>query len=205
MLLAETTSELCQTEYFQHSGLVWEKMEGLCTLVAYDRFISDRAFGQKKRILHTPGDQPILDLDKFTRVGRPDGRSPIYIIESENPDTNQFGDYLNVYMLREVEMPLKVYSKVQTGQTASGAPILVDGELPGEFWCDLERFGVSRSSDLPVDYSSFTVTTSRSVPLPADCRLHIDVGYQIRKFAITERFDLMNSVQLRVREIDGAQ
>ena len=35
-------------------------------------------------------------------------------------------------------------------------------------------------------------------------RLHVDVGYAVKKFAITERFDLMNSAQLRVRDADAS-
>lgn len=204
MLLGETVSELCKTPFFLFNGTSWEESDDLCTLAVYDRFISDRAFGQKKRIMHTPGDKPLLDLDKFVRVGRPDGRSPVYIIESENPDTDQFGNYLNTYMLREVQLPLQVYAKVKVGQTASGAPKYEDSLLPWQFWCDLERYGVARSSELPVDYDSFTITTSRAVPLPKDCRLHVDVGYTVMKFAITERFDMMNSAQLRVRDADAS-
>lgn len=203
MLLSETIEGLYDTPLFAFDGTDWTKQDELGYLASYDRFISDRAFGQKKRVLTTPGATPLKFIDKYLRVGSPTSDST-FIIESQNPDVNEHGVHLNVYMLREVQSPLRVWAWEVTGTTAAGKPIKERVQLPGEHWCDLERYGVLNSSEIPtVAYSSYTLTTSRNVTLPEDCMLEVDLDYRVVRFRITERFDLMNSIQLRLGEWDG--
>lgn len=202
MLLSETIEGLYNTELYAFNNDTWELMPQVCSLQTYDRFVSDRAFGQKKRILLVPGNTPLQFLDRYYRVGSP-GSDSTFIIESQNPDINEHGTYLHVYMMREVQSELRVEGWVVTGTNAAGVDRRERQVLPGQHWCDLERYGVLNSTETMVAYSSYTLTTSRSVPLPADARLIVDLGYREVQFRISERFDLMNSIQLRVGEWDG--
>lgn len=204
MLLSETVEGLYGTPLFMYDPdtAVWVKQPMPCTLAAYDRFISDRAFGQKKRLLQTPGGHPLVHLDKYYRAGSADSEST-FIIESQNPDLNENGTYLHVYMLREVAHPMQVEVWGEEETLASGVKQRKRVLLPEVHWCDLERYGSSNSSELPTTYTSYTLTTSRSVTLPEDCKVRVSLGYRLLEFGITERFDLMNSVQVRAREWDG--
>lgn len=202
MLLEETVEELYQTPLFAHDGTAWTLQPQKCALAAYDRFISDRAFGQKKRVLLTPGNQPLDTIDKYYRVGTANSEGT-FIIESQNEDLNEFGSYLNVYMLREVQSPLRVLAWDETAKNAAGVPIRQRRIISDWHWCDLERYGAANSTEVMVTFSTYTLTTSRNVELPEDCRLEVDLGYRVLQFRIIERFDLMNSIQLRLGEWDG--
>lgn len=202
MLLSETVEGLYHTPLYAFDGTQWVLLNEKGYLAAYDRFISDRAFGQKKRILTTPGNSPLPYIDTYYRAGSPNSDST-FIVESQNPDMDEHGTHLHVYMLREVLFRLQVFAWQEVGKNAAGQTLREFVELPGQHWCDLERYGVVNSTELLIASSSYTLTTSRLVDLPPDCKLVVDLGYRKLSFRITERFDLMNSVQLRLGEWDG--
>lgn len=193
-LVAET---FCNTPVYWYDpvGQTWQLHDVTCRVPPYDRFISDRAFGQKKRIIHTPGGR-YLPTTKYLRIGTPDGK--IFMVESVNPDRDEHGEYLNTYMVREATVPIKVLEQKVVKQ-ASGAKRVADWEPVATIWGDLERFGVLRSGELPVDFTSFTVTLPIEITLPADCRL--EIAGQL--YAVTENFLQLELRQLRVRALNG--
>lgn len=185
----------CQTPvFFQDAAGEWQRSPVDCRLPPYDRFISDRAFGQKKRLLQTPGGQ-LLPEASYYRVGSVTSR--VYMVESVNEDLDEYGDYLNVYMIREAPTAIEIHVQQKTKQ-ASGAS-RTEWVMDRTIWGDFDRYGVIRSSDLPVDYTSYTVSLPPAVDLPLGCRLKMDG----QLFAITETFSNLELKQLRVRGING--
>lgn len=190
-LVAET---FCNTPVYWFSGPAWELSDVQCRLAPYDRFISDRAFGQKKRIVHTPGGQ-FLPANKYLRLGRAVGR--VYMVESLNEDMDEHGEYLNSYMVREATAEIRIHEKTTTKQ-ASGADKTV-WAYKRTIWGDFDRYGVLRSTELPVDYTSYTVSVLKEIILEPDSRLEIEG----QLFAVTENFLQLELRQLRVRGING--
>lgn len=193
MLLQEVAHRFCQTPLFYFTNNSWRQADVLCRVPPYDRFISDRAFGQKKRLLQIPGDQD-LPTSNYYRVGRANSRT--FMIESLNEDQDEHGEYLNIHMIREAHDQCRIMIQDTTAQRPSGVskPTWVE---QGLCWVDLDRFGVLRSSELDVDYTSYTITLPKNVQLPDDCRLIIDN----QSYAITENFTQLELRQLRVRGI----
>lgn len=193
MLLQEVAARFCNTPVYYYSGGQWLESCVRGRIPPYDRFISDRAFGQKKRLLQTPGGQ-LLPASDYYRVGGPDRRT--YMVESLNEDLDEYGAYLNVYMIREVQDVCAILVQDRSTTRPSGvakSSFVVHDTV----WVDLDRFGVLRSDELEVDYTSYTITLPKGVVVPDDCRLRIDG----KLYAVTEDFTQMQLRQLRVRGI----
>ena len=195
MLLGDVIAELCDTPIYYLDGTSWVLSPVLCKVPPYDRFISDRAFGQKKRLVQTPGGQP-LPSASYYRPGSNTSRT--YMVESVNEDQDSHGEYLNVYMMREAADACEVLTQ-QTIPRPSGTP-KKEWVVSSTVWADFDRFGVLRSDELDgVDYTSYTITLPTSVLLPGDCRLRIDNAL----YAVQENFVQLELRQLRVRGING--
>lgn len=194
MDLSLVVAQFCETPVYYFDQGQWVLSETKCRMPPYDRFISDRAFGQKKRILQTLGGE-LLPAQRYLRVGRPTGR--VYIVESLNEDLDEHGEYLNVYMVREATTEIEVHVE-QDVEQASGAK-RTEWVYSHTIWGDFDRYGVLRSSELPVDYTSFTVSLMPAEELPKDCRLKMEGQF----FAVTENFIQLELRQLRVRGING--
>lgn len=194
MDLSLVSESFCVTPVYWFDGTDWLLCDAGCRMPPYDRFISDRAFGQKKRILHTAGGQ-YLPLNKYLRVGVPTGK--VFMVESLNQDLDENGEYLNTYMVREatVEIDVLVKTEVRQASGAKKAEWLTDRTV----WGDFDRFGVLRSTELPIDYTSYTVSVPKEIYFEPDCRLKI----QGQLFAVTENFLQLELRQLRVRGING--
>ena len=199
MLLQETVESLCETPLYRLSPTTydWVLQPQPCSLAAYDRFISDRAFGQKKRVLTTPGSMPEL-TEGYYRVGVPDSGA-VFMWESVNTDVDKHGAYLHVYMLRQLHYELKVLVRqvletLPTGQEMTG---LV--EVPETHWCDLDFYSSSQSPELDVQHAQSVLITPSFITLPPDCVVSVGrPGGGAKRYRIVERFEVLHSCHHRV-------
>lgn len=198
MLLQETVQGLCDTPLykFSPSANAWVMQPQLCRLAAYDRFISDRAFGQKKRVLTTPAGYPELG-DGYYRVGAY-SQGPVFMIESVNPDIDSHGPYLNTYMLRQLQYVLKVMVRqvVQTLPTGQELKGLV--EVPQSHWCDFDFYSTSQSDLTDVSHPQFIAIGPLFLQLPADCVVRVGEGGNFKNYRITERYEVLKSRHYRL-------
>lgn len=195
MLLGDVITELCDTPIYSYQGGAWALSPVKCRVPPYDRFISDRSFGQKKRLVQTPGGQ-LLPVSNYYRPGRATGRT--YMVESINDDQDGTGEYLNIYMMREAADPCDIFIQ-QVTPRPSGTP-KKEWVLSSQIWVDFDRFGVLRSDELDgIDYTSYTVTLPMNITIPSDCRLRIGGAL----YAVQENFVQLKLRQLRVRGING--
>lgn len=195
MLLGDVITELCDTPIYSYQGGAWALSPVKCRVPPYDRFISDRSFGQKKRLVQTPGGQ-LLPVSNYYRPGRATGRT--YMVESINEDQDGAGEYLNIYMMREAADPCDIFIQ-QVTPRPSGTP-KKEWVLSSQVWVDFDRFGVLRSDELDgIDYTSYTVTLPMNIAIPSDCRLRIGGAL----YAVQENFVQLKLRQLRVRGING--
>jgi hypothetical protein len=108
------------------------------TLQVYDRFVSDRTFGAKKRILEIGKRSKQLPA-KYGVIRVPGGRT--YMVESVNEDID-VGPYSDVYVLHEALERIEVYDNVTT-DLPSGLPGSPVETLLATYWGDSDRFGSS--------------------------------------------------------------
>lgn len=200
MKMGRSTKKFAKTEVYLYneSTATWDLLDGVrgCLLV-YDRFISDRAFGQKKRLFETPIAQKLpMDPDVRTVIKVGDGHA-IFLIESENEDIQNSNAFSNIYSLRQLSWPA-VISKKSGQKWASGAPkndALIEIDRT---WVDYDRYTANKSTESPgVNYTVETMIFPRGTKIDTDCQVSVD-GME---FEINEVATLLNSLYCRVQKI----
>lgn len=148
------------------------------SILTYDRFITERAFGQKKRIFQMSGS-----------VGLPTAVSAIrdpygnrYMVGYMNPDIAHNEQYNTVYLIQRADYDAEVIEYV-TEVAASGAAVGKTATVVTTMPVDLDKISTSRSSEFDtVYYSGFVATAPLSVPITTDNELRInDIMYDIQE------------------------
>lgn len=173
------------------TGWVKNALQG--NFMPFDRFITERSFGQKKRIfLSNPKKGPIPE--QYTVAADPSGRP--YLIAAHNKDFYQGEEYNDIYLLQEGPYMVDIL-RHDVKKAASGAAksktLLVVSSVPG----DLERMTSLGSEAFPtVDYTNFVVTLPRYTEVTTDNELRIS-GV---RYDITEVWASMQVVMARVNK-----
>lgn len=194
MDLSRAALRHCRTPIFYFEGDTWLESEVQGRLAVYDRFISDRAFGQKVRLLQVPGEE-FLPRDRYIRVGSSVGIT--YIVQSVNEDRNEHSSYMNTYMIRSADNEVEIYHKVE--KTIASGQKKTSWELLTRAWGDFDRQGTLNSDELDVSYSAFVLNLPLSQAVPPDARFKI-AG---RWYAPMEDYRMLETLQIRMRGING--
>lgn len=109
MKLANGIRKFARTplEGWDHATGTWVPNVAKGNFMTFDRFISDRSFGQNKRIFMTPVAMTIPPEFSIVRVGGEE----IFLVESLNRDIMQDregGAYSHIFQLREAPFPARV-------------------------------------------------------------------------------------------------
>lgn len=110
-----------------------------CSMQVYDRFISDRTFGTKKRILLIPGPQKLAQAVEYIRI---EGGLARYMLDAIDEDQYADDPYLTSYLLREAGYVVEILENVGTGR-ASGSGGKNDLQIIKTLWGDYERYTAS--------------------------------------------------------------
>ncbi|RKX81770.1 MAG: hypothetical protein DRP70_17325 [Spirochaetes bacterium] len=170
----------------------WEDT-GLCgSLQVYDRFITDRAFGQKKRVLNLPAGDPLPEeYGNFCL----EGGAANYILESLNEDVRNGEAYGYSYLLRVASVEAQVIADV-TEELSSGASAITGEEVIETHWIDVERYRSENSKTFDdVEYTTSTLS------LPGIAT--VDVSHKIRLvesgdvYTVSEVFDSLKLTVVR--------
>jgi hypothetical protein len=97
------------------NGTSWDKLDQEVNLVVFDRFISDRNFGQRKRNATAGAAIP----SQYGVIKLPGGL--IYLIESFNTDSKHGERYSYVYLIHEASFTIDIVRMVEATARASGA------------------------------------------------------------------------------------
>ena len=192
MLFQETIRAFCNTPVFYFDGTAWQRSPVNCRMPPYDRFISDRAFGQKKRLLQTPGGD-LLPASNYYKVFDTSHRT--YMVESVNEDLDESGDYLNIYMLREASAVVEIRTKQEVVLPSKAKT--VQWVTQTTCWGDYDLFGVINSTQTPISLGNYTLTLPGSIQVPDDARVFIDG----KEFAATLDFHNLLLKQYRLRAL----
>jgi hypothetical protein len=156
---------------WDHAQSKWVEDISRGGLHVYDRFISARSFGQKKRIFIIHKDLA-FDYDKYQIVRDPTGT--IHVVESVNKDVGGIQvseEYLDILMLHAAPTAVRVVSFTTTSASSGyrGAKTAVES---GPYWCDYERYTVDNENQTGiVMFSGHVFTFPRYVPVSSDNEL----------------------------------
>lgn len=174
----------------------WEPTGVKGSLQVYDRFISDRDFGQKKRLFEVPGE---FNLDQNLAVVKIPDVPGVWLIEGENPDADKTNVYVTSVVLREAKHKVKLYKKGGTQKRASGVGFVDSGYiLQGETWGDFSRYSSTESRELnQIDYTIGSWYLPRGTPVDLDTV--IEDSYQ-QRFTVREVSSFLDLLMVRAQE-----
>lgn len=138
----------------------------------YDRFISDRSFGQKKRNLLTPWQDKIPTAHDYIKVG--DGQAR-FMVESFNEDVYGNGIYNNTYMLHEAAYLVEIGS-FQGSARASGVGGRETFTVEETVWGDYDRYSAINSKEgiAAIDYTVINLYLPITAPITTDKYVRVD-------------------------------
>ena len=139
----------------------WIPNVAVATFKAFDQFITQRTFGQKKRLIAVPGDGRISAAHNVVRISE----GTRYIVIEENPDVRRSETYQYIYLLQIVEFDVKIIrTTTETlGTGMQGSPVESTADTVP---CDKERFSgatLDDRSDVKLSIYSFTVPLDTDV------------------------------------------
>jgi hypothetical protein len=168
---------------------VWQSKIARGSFQVFDRFISSRTFGLKKRNVVMPDESKFPDYAKVVRMH--EDTNSIFIIESRSIDVRTAGPYSYTFQLRAIEGWADII-QINTTERASGSPGNPVRTLVDSVPIDVERIGVSNSYELSnIDYGEFLLTFPGYVNINTD--MEIELGNTI--YELREVFDSLLAVQ----------
>lgn len=174
----------------------WDPTGITGSLQVYDRFISDRDFGQKKRIFLVPGE---FTIDQDQAILKVPGVPGVWMIEGSNPDADAGGVYGSSVVLREARYKVKLYRKTGTKKRATGVGF-VDGTetLIADTWGDFSRYSSSESRELDgIDYTIGSWYLPRGTPVDLDTILEDSFN---QRFSVREVSSFLDLLMVRAQE-----
>lgn len=167
----------------------------LGSLQVYDRFVSDRDFGQKKRLFLVPGQ---FSIDPNQLILKVSGVPSVWLLEGMNYDSGAAGVYASVLVLREGRHRLKLYKPGGT-KRASGVGYVTRADvLVDETYGDFSRYSSSESSKFDnVDYTVGSWYLPRGTPVDLDTIIEDNFG---QRFQVKEVSSFLDLLMVRVQE-----
>jgi len=154
--------------YWDPIGYEWLDSGLRARLQVYDRFISERSFGQKKRILTLSGLATIEDDKSIIRLG---DSETVFLVESLNEDIEGDTVYASTYSVREAPYEVDLCNRAKT-TAASGLEVLGAEQVLATTWVDIERYSAVDSREFAnTDYTIFTVSFPKGLTLSTDTYL----------------------------------
>jgi hypothetical protein len=115
----------------------WVRKVSQGTMQVYDRFVSDRTFGEKKRILAIGKRKGLVLPPQYGVIRLPDGK--VYMVEYINQDVANDESYSSVYMLHEATFRAGIYEFVASTLPSGLAGPAVK-TLVTTYWGDQDKF-----------------------------------------------------------------
>jgi hypothetical protein len=163
-------------------------------LQVYDRFISDRDFGQKKRIFLTPGE---FKIDPDQLILKIDSVPSVWMLEGLNHDADS-DVYASSVVLREARYRLKLY-KPGGEKRASGVGYVNRMDvLVTETYGDFSRYSSSESREMDnIDYTVGSWYLPKGTPVDLDTIIENGFG---QRFLVREVSTFLDLLMVRAQE-----
>lgn len=192
MNLSKVAGKFCKSPIFglNSADNAWVDLGVMGALQTYDRFISERSFGQKKRVLTVLRDNPIPEAFSQIRVG--DYRE-VFLVETYTPDIAAEA-YELIYSLRIAKYQATLIQL--EGQTRLSGISAGDQETTLEtIWIDLEKFGTEESRQM--EGSKYGVFTA-SLPAHSQARAGLILAVGSDRYRIEEVYPQLDLPTARV-------
>ena len=138
----------------------------------FDRFVTERPFGQKKRILRVPE-----KLDSKWSTIRLQGSEEAFLVEKFNEDVRQGELYSYIYLIHEASHFVDVKKETFT-TNAAGAEVSNGEQILESVWVDVDRFTGTPSKRMfeDTEYTIVNITFPSDSIVDSDCFLHTANG-----------------------------
>lgn len=147
------------------NGTAWVDTGLRGRLQVYDRFITERDFGQRKRILTLAGDVSLPSQYKVVRVG---GSTTTYLVESALEDIDENTTYCTTFALHEAPFQVQI-CKNTTTESKSGVKRNTALAVLATTWVDISRYSATDSKAFPLtDYTIYNVYFPPGTTLDTD-------------------------------------
>lgn len=145
---------------------VWDDTGLRGRLQVYDRFITERDFGQRKRILTLAGDQALPDAYSVIRLGT---APTVYMLESLNKDIEGEDVYATTFALHQAPFHVQVCREAVTVLQSGVKHKTGAEEVLFDTWVNLSRYSAVDSREFPLtDFTIYTVYFPRNVVATTD-------------------------------------
>lgn len=175
----------------------WVNTEFCGSLQVFDRFITEREFGQKKRILLLDG---CNKMDTDISVIRLEGSEEAFLVEKFNEDVRYGEVYTYTYLLHEAPYYVNV-CKFGTKVLASGA-VVQDGTTEvviESIWMDISRFTSAPSRTFEEsEYTILDMTFPSDSAVDTDCYVKTANGDRYNVDEIYYALDLISAKGKRI-------
>jgi hypothetical protein len=161
------------------NGTGWDDNITMVSLQTYDRFISDREFGSKRRMLLVrPGE---IAFDTYSVIKFSD--DSVYMVGTDASDiaVDQYSRVMVAYKAQGMAEILG-FTKTLSASGMAGSAVRT---VIGHAWCDAERVTSSNSKEFDhVSFTQSTLTLPRDATVGTENEVHIGEKY----YTISESF-----------------
>lgn len=173
-----------------------------CTgsLLVFDRFVTERTFGQKKRILIVPYERR-LDMATATVV-RVGNAPETFLLEKENSDVRFSNVYGYTYLLQEAPYHCTVRKATMTTTNAAG--VKVKSGVTDQFstWIDIDRYAAAPSKKFEeTEFSLLTLTFARGLTVDTDMYVDVDTADGGGRYSIDEVYSTLSFTSAKGKRI----
>lgn len=161
----------------------------------FDRFITERSFGLKKRVFTVPG------VINSSYLALRDPLGGVYLITSQTPDFHSTDNYLNTYLILQADFSFEVL-KIQKTENAAGVPIGSSKVVVATFFGDMERY--SGEGSYMADHARYSVV---DIVLPAIAKDTVNVDSVLRtqgeEYVVTEALPMLRTLEIKAVKREG--
>lgn len=162
MNLKGAASYFARTKIDGWNGTSWDLDVARGTYETFDRFVSEREFGSKRRYILCNPDRSIPDTYKVVRLS-----GEVFLLGVRNNDM-QGSVYSHLFLLHRAPLQADLMQYTKTA-SASGVAGAATKTKIGTYHCDIERMSYMNSREF--DAMRFS---EMQVLLPSDCPVTID-------------------------------
>lgn len=173
----------------------WRDSGSNGALQAFDRFVTERTFGQKKRIMLV---DPGCKLEDDVTVIRIQGSEEAFIVEKFNEDI-RFGKlYSYVYLLHESPYYVEV-CKTETETNAAGVDVGSTEVVLESTWIDMDRFSAAPSRTFEdTEMTILSMTFPKDSIVDTDCYAKTSNGDRYNVDEIYYSLDVISAKGKRI-------
>lgn len=168
--LSRAVGRFARTPILGWTGSAWVDTGLRGRLQVYDRFITEREFGQRKRILTLAGQHEAGIPYSLLKL---QGSNLVYMLESTLEDHEDEQVYATSWSLHEAPYPAQL-CRMATQTSRSGVKIADGEQVLSQLWVNLSRYSSVDSREFQnTDYTIYTVTFPRGTVLDTDMYLRL--------------------------------